>query len=239
MSTDAACMALRLRGPIQAWGVDSQFNRRNTGLMPTRSAIIGMCCAAMGLARGSTEESAVLKEFLDTRFLIIAIAVPGRHGKSLDVRRIQDYHTVQGTKTADGKIKGTHLTYRQYLCDADFRVAINGNHGFMQKVAEALDNPVWGIWLGRKACIPSAPVLVPSSSGYLFASEEEALTVLLSGRPLEEFTYQRDVDNFADGGDSLPDVPLSFDTSARKFSIRRVKISINRSIIESSEYFME
>lgn len=239
MSTDAVWLALRLRGPMQAWGVDSQFNRRNTGLLPTRSAIIGMCCAAMGLPRGSIEESTALKEFLDTHFLIVAVQFSRRHGKPLGVRRIQDYHTVQGTKKADGKIKVTHLTHRQYLCDADFVVVIRGSNSFMQKVASALDNPVWGIWLGRKACIPSAPVLVPSSSGNLFASEAEALSVLLFGRAIEEFTHQRDVDNFADGGDSLPDVPLSFDTSARKFSVRRVKTTQSRSVLESSEYFME
>jgi CRISPR system Cascade subunit CasD len=239
MSNDQAWLALRLRGPMQAWGVDSQFNRRNSGLMPTRSAIIGMCCAAMGLNRGSVEESEILKAFLDAHFLVAAIPVSNQQGKSLQVRRLQDYHTVQGTRTAEGKIKGTHLTHRQYLCDADFVVVIQGGKNFMQKVADALADPVWGIWLGRKACIPSSPVLVPSSNGNVFASEVDALAALLGGKPLTEFTYQRDADNFTDGGDSLQDVPISFDTSARKFSIRRVKTVRNKAVIDSSEYFME
>jgi CRISPR system Cascade subunit CasD len=49
MSYDNRFLALRLEGPLQSWGFDSQYNRRNTGLMPTKSAIAGMCCAALGL----------------------------------------------------------------------------------------------------------------------------------------------------------------------------------------------
>ena len=48
MSSEKACLALRLEGPLQSWGFDSQYSRRSTALMPTRSAIGGMCCAALG-----------------------------------------------------------------------------------------------------------------------------------------------------------------------------------------------
>ena len=52
MSSEDKYLALRLQGPLQSWGFDSQYNRRNTALMPTKSALAGMCCAALGFGRG-------------------------------------------------------------------------------------------------------------------------------------------------------------------------------------------
>ncbi len=45
MLSDNRFLALRLEGPLQSWGFDSQYSRRSTGLMPTKSALAGMCCA--------------------------------------------------------------------------------------------------------------------------------------------------------------------------------------------------
>ena len=66
MSSENNYLALRLQGPLQSWGFDSQYNRRNTGLMPTKSALAGMCCAALGFGRGSDEEQAFLAKFADS-----------------------------------------------------------------------------------------------------------------------------------------------------------------------------
>jgi CRISPR system Cascade subunit CasD len=113
MSSDNCFLALRLEGPLQSWGFDSQYNRRNTGLMPTKSAVAGMCCAALGYPRGSDKEHNFLSMFGAVR--MTAIAIP-RNGlkKELPVGRLQDYHTIQNTKTADGKNKDCHITHRQY-----------------------------------------------------------------------------------------------------------------------------
>ncbi len=217
MSSDRSYLALRLEGPLQSWGFDSQYNRRNTGLMPTRSAIAGMCCAALGHPRGSANEQEFLAAFGSV--CMTAIAIP-RNGmkRELPVRRLQDYHTVQNTRTAEGKIKDCHITHRQYLADAAFGVLLEGEESLLKQVADALENPVWGVWLGRKACIPTAPVLAGLRSDW-----DEALRLLVGTRPLESFTRQEEVENFADGRDSLPDVPVSFASERRLFSPRRVK----------------
>lgn len=217
MSSDRSYLALRLEGPLQSWGFDSQYNRRNTGLMPTRSAVAGMCCAALGYSRGSTSEQEFLAAFGSV--CMTAIAIP-RNGmkRELPVRRLQDYHTVQNTRTAEGKIKDCHITHRQYLTDATFGVLLEGKETLLKKVADALKNPVWGVWLGRKVCIPTAPVLAG-----LRHDRNEALSLLIGTRPLESFTRQEEADNFADGRDSLPDVPVSFASDRRLFSPRRIK----------------
>jgi CRISPR system Cascade subunit CasD len=217
MSSETRYLALRLEGPLQSWGVDSQYSRRNTGLMPTKSAIAGICCAASRFPRGGDGERVFLERFAAVRMTAIAIPRPvkrgdlgGANGRTLQVRRLEDYHTVQNTRKADGSIKDCHITYRQYLTDASFGVLIEGCAVLLREVADALADPKWGIWLGRKTCIPSAPVLAG-----LCDSRDEALRLLIGDRPLESFTRQEDADSFAEGRDSLPDQPVSFASDRR------------------------
>ena len=223
MPADKQFLVLRLEGPLQSWGYDSQYNRRNTGLMPTRSAIAGICCAALGLPRGSEIESQFLASFAALQ--MTAIAIPRkRPKKELPVRRLEDYHTVQNTRRASGDVnKDCVLTRRQYLTDGVFGVLLEGNGILMGEIAAALADPKWGIWLGRKTCIPSAPVLAG-----LKDSKEDALLLLIGEEPLELFTRQQEVGKFAEGRDSLPDTPVSFDTKRRLFSPRRVMTTQGR-----------
>lgn len=218
MLSDKSFLALRLEGPLQSWGFDSQYNRRNTGLMPTKSAIAGMCCAALALPRGSDKEQEFLKSFGTVKMTAIAIPRKGVK-KELPVRRLEDYHTVQNTRRASGAINNECvLTHRQYLTDAAFGVLLEGDAVLLGRTATALADPVWGIWLGRKTCIPSAPVLVG-----LKGNRDDALRLLIGEKTLESFTRQDEVENFADGRDSLPDAPVSFATERRLFSPRRVR----------------
>ncbi|MDD5328424.1 MAG: type I-E CRISPR-associated protein Cas5/CasD [Sulfuricella sp.] len=229
MSSEKCFLALRLEGPLQSWGFDSQYNRRNTGLMPTKSAIAGMCCAALGMPRGGDKEEVFLALFGAVR--MTAIAIP-RNGvkKELLVRRLQDYHTVQNTRRASGAINNDCvLTHRQYLTDADFGVLLEGNAVLLGEIASALADPKWGVWLGRKTCIPSAPVL-PGLKGHfnnvlrlVKENQEDALRLLIGDGQLEFFTRQVEVENFAEGQDTIPDAPVSFATERRLFAPRRVR----------------
>jgi CRISPR system Cascade subunit CasD len=223
MSTDLACLALRLEGPLQSWGFDSQYNRRNTGLMPTKSAIAGMCCAALGLNRGSDGERDFLASFAKTKMTAISIPRKGAK-KELPVRRLQDYHTIQNTRRASGAINSDCvLTHRQYLTDSSFGVVLMGERPLLEQMSAALQDPVWGVWLGRKTCVPTAPVLAG-----LKDTETDALQLLIGEQPIETFTRQIEVDNFADGRDSLPDTPISFASDQRTFSPRRVMTEVGK-----------
>ncbi|MCK5241951.1 type I-E CRISPR-associated protein Cas5/CasD [bacterium] len=228
MSPDKAYLALRLVGPLQSWGFDSQYNRRNTALMPTKSGIAGMCCAALGYSRGSEKERVFLEKFRNLK--MTAIVIPRKSNMKLPVRRMQDYHTVQHTRRASGSInKDCVLTHRQYLNDAAFGIVIEGNISLLGKIADALKNPVWGIWLGRKTCIPSEPVLAG-----LGENKAKVLYYLIGEAPIESFTRQEDVEQFSDGYDSIPDVPVSFATERRGFSPRRVR-TLQRASDKSTE----
>ncbi len=228
MCAERACLALRLFGPMQSWGTESRFNRRDTALLPSKSALAGLICAALGARRGSPQEDAALRALRAMPLLVVAVPrfLPGHggaqanaagRGRPLIRRRLEDFHTVLGTKTAEGKKRAEAvLTWRQYLQDAAFLALFSGPASELDGMAEALRNPVWGLWLGRKSCIPSRPVF-----GGLFPDEATALAELLPV-PLAGCAYARETGDFAQGTDSLPDQPLCFGMGRRAFAPRRV-----------------
>ena len=216
-------VALRLSGVMQSWGFNSEYTHRNSGLFPTKSAVLGLCCAAKGLARGSNEEKSFLESVSDC--LMTAIALPRTRSvkdKSwqVNVRRIEDFHTVENTKTASGKISPhAVMTYRQYLCDADFMVLLQISEEAASKLAKDLADPQWGVWLGRKNCIPSTPVFAG-----VFNTVDDVSDSLLGGKTLDTFTYQQEVLSFSEGSDTLMDVPLDYAIDNRERGQRRVVI---------------
>jgi CRISPR system Cascade subunit CasD len=209
--------------------------------MPTKSGIAGMCCGALGYTRGSEKERVFLEAFQEVSMLAISVPKLGLDQKVYAVRRLQDYHTVGAgynpednwerqmicAKAEDGKPKVKNgqalaeLTHRQYLLDAAFLVILNGYSPILEQCSESLQNPVWGIWLGRKACVPTAPVF-----GGLYDTEEVALKTLLNGAALSSFTHQREVALFEDGKDSFMDNATCFGgvNKKRTYAPRRVML---------------
>ena len=111
---------LRLEGPLQAWGdQESKFVIRRSAEAPTKSGVIGMLCAALGVSRSDAAAEWLPK--LASLDMGVRIDRPGV--------RWWDYHTVgarMNMRIAEGdrKVKlGAMLTRREYLADASFLVA--------------------------------------------------------------------------------------------------------------------
>ena len=102
-----ATLLLRLAAPLQAWGADSKFETRKTNREPTKSGVIGLLAAALGLRRDEREALARLAQ------LRFGVRVE-REGQLL-----VDYHIA---KTQDQKT--SYVTYRHYLQDAVFLAGI-------------------------------------------------------------------------------------------------------------------
>ncbi|GMV38185.1 MAG: hypothetical protein AMXMBFR61_26930 [Fimbriimonadales bacterium] len=88
-----------------------------------------------------------------------------------------DYHTVGagiGLLTAEGKIKRTAVTgeletlvsRREYLADASFLAVLQGEPGLVGELLAALSQPRWPLYLGRKCCVPSRPILEHGSGAF-------------------------------------------------------------------------
>ena len=144
---------IRLEGSMQAWGNhESKFVIRRTAEAPTKSGIIGMLCAALGIPRSQAKDELSKLNQLN---MGVRIDRPGI--------RWWDYHTVGAQMNmqiaSGGTKKGAMLTRREYLCDASFLVALQGEPVMIAKLHEALENPKWTLYLGRKCCPPSRPLI--------------------------------------------------------------------------------
>ena len=137
-----AVLLLRLAAPLQAWGSNSKFIIRNTEREPTKSGVVGMLAAALGIQRNDDPKK--LEPLTALRFGVRA---------EKEGRLLKDFHMVHSPKTTD-------VTERHYLSDAVFLVALESEDiAFLQKIAEALQHPVYPLYLGRKSCPPTLPIV--------------------------------------------------------------------------------
>ena len=166
---NVAWLALWLDAPLQSWGFESRFERRHTAMFPTKSGVLGLVLAAMGVPKGSPREKETLTTFSPPGAGMVCATIPRhrpqRQDRPLPVRRLVDYHTIQSYRTADNpkpRATDTVQSWREYLVDARFGVLLPGEAAVVTQAARHLLNPVWGVWLGRKSCPPASPVLVRS-----------------------------------------------------------------------------
>jgi CRISPR system Cascade subunit CasD len=207
---------LRLEGPLQSWGTRSRFPDRDTENEPSKSGVLGLVGASLGMARDDTATLALLAAAR------MAVRVD-REGTLLG-----DYHTVGGG-TFRGQphgvydAKGAVLTRRHYLQSASFLAALGFEDAALaERVDAALGAPVWPLALGRRACAPSLPV----RAGLVELGPVEALhaaTWPSSKRPTTPVRLVAECDPREPGAEPRQDQPLSFRLGDRHFARRFVK----------------
>lgn len=203
-------LLLRLKAPLQSWGVSSRFSIRDTGKEPSKSGVIGLLCAALGISRDEANlENPVFKKLVELKMNVRVL----REGVMQ-----KDYHTAQNVAKAAGGTKPTELSDRWYLADADFLVGLEGDDfSFLESLQNALKKPKWQLFLGRKAFVPSVPVYL--ATGGLQNGEVENVLQNSEIESMEE--NQRLIIEDESGTEVRQDVPLDF--AKRRFSLRRVR----------------
>jgi CRISPR system Cascade subunit CasD len=168
----------------------------------------------MGIDKHGPDESDRLAPLSACLFSVFPVA----KGKNpAPVLRLEDYHTVGGGFDRDDPVERLHIarkasggpsttivTRRFYLEQARFAATLKGDSSILQKAASALEDPVWGVWFGRKCCLPAAPLLPTLAS-----SLQEALDELLKktgSRIVGEGRIEQD----GDGAWHSPDQPVSY-----------------------------
>ena len=239
-------LLMRLSAPMQAWGTQSRFSERDTQLEPSKSGVIGLLGAALGLPRTA--------DFTDLAGLAMAVRVD-REG-----RKMRDFHTVgggtpplefcqrhgmkrarYGVSKANGDVPEPAISNRYYLADARFLVALGGSspsdEALLQRLATALAAPVHPLFLGRKSFVPAEPVLhdpkQPLRSGDSLreilerepwdAGDRLALSPRAWSKHPERLRLVLESPSL-DEGAPRADVPVSFEKGRRRFITRHVVV---------------
>lgn len=197
-------LVLKLAGMWQSYGVDGHYDERRTRREPTKSAVVGMLAAALGRKRSED-----ISDLAALRYGSLTIS-PGVVET--------DYHTAHSWPERDFKYEMSKpkVTHRDYLADSVFYSGLESeDHELLDRLAYALDHPVYSLFLGRKSCVPN-PDLV---QGVVDGDLETVLTGLAdgkrcslclesgSGHPIE---------------DEVDDQPITFDGFERKMAPRGV-----------------
>ena len=162
-------LLLRLVGPLQSWGTTSRFDERDTGKEPSKSGVVGLLAAALGIDRANWTDLEPLTQ----------LRMGVRHDRAGTPK--QDYQTAGCSREdtiikADGKpSKDGVVSRRHYLADAAFLVGLEADgRSLLEETHARLQDPVWLLFLGRKSYLPSEPVWL--GDGVQDAPLQEVLT---------------------------------------------------------------
>jgi CRISPR system Cascade subunit CasD len=223
-------LLLRLEGPLQAWSTQSKLGIRDTDREPSKSAVLGLVGAALGMERDDDEQLARL------RALSMAVRVD-RPGSLL-----RDYHTAGG-----GRFRGRTDYFvfgekncvpsdRYYLQGACFTVALAGEASLVEQVGAAVRSPRWPIFLGRRSCPPSTPPFLAIVDGDAHSAVAGAPLLAEGERWRQEPRRLRLVVEALpeDGGEPRYDEPLSFRAGNKRYGIRYVRTAwLDRPVAEA------
>lgn len=208
-------LLLRLVGPMQSWGTTSRFDQRDTGKEPSKSGVVGLLAAALGIDRENWTDLEPLTH----------LSVGIRHDRPGVPKR--DYQTAQHIISADrSKIHETAVTTRDYLADAAFLVGLEcDERSLLERIHAALRDPVWPLALGRKSYVPSEPIWI--ENGVQDAPLRDALARwpwIASQRRWEELPEKLLVSFESEDGSGVlkMDQPLS-SFAERRFGARFVR----------------
>ncbi|HOH80707.1 MAG TPA: type I-E CRISPR-associated protein Cas5/CasD [Methanoregulaceae archaeon] len=158
-------LILKLHGPMQAWGEHTFEGHRPSANFPTRSGLLGLLGACLGIRRNDRERLQALADSIGLAVRVDVREVMQSDGTTRQVRlvKIMDYHTVKDARKDYVGLKSheTIQTWREYLLDAEFTVAIwnRQNAGILlDELENAVRHPCYTPYLGRRSCPISRPL---------------------------------------------------------------------------------
>jgi len=176
-----AFLVFQLYGDMASWGDIAVGEQRPSHAYPTKSAILGLLCAAQGITR---DEDAAMAQLNAEVKMAIQVFHRGHF--------LTDYHTIQAAPQVALKKKaytrkeeldalsryqaagsgnsGTILSSREYRMEAYYRVALQADPERLRIFEASLKEPAFVLYLGRKAC-PLALPLAPYVSDVSFFEE--------------------------------------------------------------------
>jgi len=159
-----------LHGPMCSWGDTAVGEVRPSRGHPGKSAVLGLVAGALGIERFDQAGHDALHQGLALAVLVAAPGLP-----------LVDFHTVEPPRRRKGVSYATRrdevlalderdnpiVSQRHYYCDAHYAVALwrrpQASCAPLTEMAQALEQPVFVPYLGRKSCplsLPMNPLLV-------------------------------------------------------------------------------
>lgn len=160
-------LILKLQGVMQAWGDHTFEGLRPSGNYPTRSALIGLLGACLGIDRRDQQgQQALADSFKYAVRLDTQRAVWGKNVaemQSFNTLKMTDYHTVKDARADYVGLKSieTIQTWREYLYDAAFTLAIWNTEQAeysLEALQAAVQKPRYTPFLGRRSCPLTRPL---------------------------------------------------------------------------------
>lgn len=168
-------LIFRLYGPMASWGDVAVGTYRPTFDHPSKSAVMGLLAAAIGIRRDEEEN---LRKMAESYDFAVQVDASGT--------MLRDYHTSQVPPSGTGRnakhfatrkdelavsksdLK-TILSTRDYYCDAVYTVCLWGKVNevpySLETLAQKLKEPEFVLYLGRKSCPLAMPVDAKVVSG--------------------------------------------------------------------------
>ncbi len=161
-------LLFRLYGPMAAWGDIAVGEARPSYPHPSKSAVLGLIAAALGIKREQEEYHQKLSSGYGFAVLVNSPGIP-----------LSDYHTAQVPPSGTGRNRRvfatrrdeivnlpknelkTILSRRDYRMDAFYIAALwkraEASHD-LKEIADKLGSPSYVLYLGRKSCPLALPV---------------------------------------------------------------------------------
>jgi len=214
-------LILKLQGPMQAWGEHTFEGKRPSGNFPTRSALLGLLGACLGIRRNNRERLQQLADSVCFAVLKEERFLTKRDGskKALPMIKATDYHTVKDAREDYAGLKSheTIQTWREYLFDASYTIAVWNAPSPAIPLDEldlATKTPIFTPYLGRRSCPLARPLFVAR------VSAENAIGALRSVEPAGGTIYSEEAGEVRTI--RVRDVPLV--RQPRQFATRNVYV---------------
>lgn len=167
-------LVFQLQAPLAAWGEAAVGEYRGSAEQPGQAALIGLLGAALGIDRGDEAAHAALR---DGYGWVVGVLGDGRRPPGGQLLR--DYHTAQvpPASTLKGRPHATRrdelavprrelttiLSTRDHRQNGAWLVVVVAREDApiphpLPALAQALRTPHYTLYLGRKACVPGAPL---------------------------------------------------------------------------------
>lgn len=220
-------LLLKIDGVMQGWGGHTYEDWRPTELFPTRSGLLGLLGACLGIERQDTKGLNNLAA--SVIFTVRTDFRCGENGKPLKSLRLCDYHTIEHARKVDGKANENPVqSYRWYLFDALFTVAAEELPAApipLDDIAAALMKPHYTPFLGRRSCPLSRPLLDKDDRPFEAVSAIKALERSSSGGTI---IYSESPKLATENKIRMRDVPLY--GRVRRFTTRDVFIHVEKEV---------